>query len=149
MKTRLPALLLFAAALGLTGCSTIDKRITEKSAVFATYPAETQENLRKGIVEIGYTPDQVYIALGKPDDRRERITAQGRELTWIYHSYSEEFRGTALVSHRRLVAYDPVRRRHYVYWEPALVDVYRGRIDERIRITFQDGQVAVIEQAKD
>lgn len=148
MKPRLP-LLLLAAALGLAGCSTIDKRIQEKSAAFAAYPAETQENLRKGIVEIGYTPDQVYIALGKADDKRERITAKGREITWIYHSYEEDYRGTAMVGYRRLIAYDPVRKRNYVYWEPAMVDVYRGRIDERIRITFQDGKVAVIEQAKD
>lgn len=141
--------LLSVAALGLAGCSTIDQRIAEKSAAFATYPAEVQAKLREGVVEIGYTPDQVYIALGKPDDRRERITAQGRELTWIYHSYHEDYRGTAMVGYRRLVAYDPVRRRNYVYWEPAVVDVYRGRIDERIRISFQDGKVAVIEQAKD
>lgn len=141
--------LLSVAALSLAGCSTIDKRIAEKSAAFATYPAEVQAKLREGVVEIGYTPDQVYIALGKPDDRRERITAQGRELTWIYHSYHEDYRGTAMVGYRRLVAYDPVRRRNYVYWEPAVVDVYRGRIDERIRISFQDGKVAVIEQAKD
>ena len=124
MKPRLPLILFLAAALGLAGCSTVDKRIEEKSAAFAAYPAEIQENLRKGIVEIGYTPDQVYIAL-------------------------EEYRGTALVGYRRRIAYHPVAKRNYVYWEPAMVDVYRGRIDERIRISFQDGKVAVIEQAKD
>ena len=149
MKPRLPLILFLAAALGLAGCSTVDKRIEEKSAAFAAYPAEIQENLRKGIVEIGYTPDQVYIALGKADDKRERVTARGRELTWIYHSYLEEYRGTALVGYRRRIAYHPVAKRNYVYWEPAMVDVYRGRMEERIRISFQDGNVAVIELAKD
>jgi hypothetical protein len=147
MKTTLPILLL--ATLLLAGCSTIDSRIKEKAEVFAAADPATQESLRKGIVEIGYTPDQVYIALGTADDRRERITAKGRDLTWIYHSYHEDYRGTAMVGYRRLIAYDPVRRRNYVYWEPAMVDVYRGQIDERIRITFRDGKVAVIEQAKD
>jgi hypothetical protein len=147
MKTALPFFLL--AALLLTGCSTIDSRIKEKADIFAASDPATQENLRKGTVEIGYTPDQVYIALGTADDRRERITARGRDLTWIYHSYQEDYRGTAMVGYRRLIAYDPVRKRNYVYWEPAMVDVYRGRIDERIRITFRDGKVTVIEQAKD
>jgi hypothetical protein len=147
MKTTLPILLL--ATLLLAGCSTIDSRIKEKAEVFAAADPATQESLRKGIVEIGYTPDQVYIALGTADDRRERITAKGRDLTWIYHSYHEDYRGTAMVGYRRLIAYDPVRRRNYVYWEPAMVDVYRGQIDERIRITFRDGKVAVTEQAKD
>lgn len=147
MKTALPFVLL--AVLLLAGCSSIDSRIQEKADVFAAADPATQENLRKGTVEIGYTPDQVYIALGKADDRRERTTASGRDLTWIYHSYHEDYRGTAMVGYRRLIAYDPVRKRNYIYWEPAMVDVYRSRIDERIRITFRDGKVAVIEQAKD
>ncbi|MBK8857016.1 MAG: hypothetical protein IPN11_04825 [Opitutaceae bacterium] len=147
MKTALPFFLL--AALLLAGCSSIDSRIKEKADVFAAADPATQENLRKGTVEIGYTPDQVYIALGKADDRRERTTARGSDLTWIYHSYHEDYRGTAMVGYRRLIAYDPVRKRNYIYWEPAMVDVYRSRIDERIRITFRDGKVAVIEQAKD
>lgn len=147
MKNTLPLFLL--AALLLAGCSTIDSRIEEKSAAFATYDPATQEKLKQGIVEIGYTPEQVYIALDRADDRRERLTAKRRELTWIYHSYHEDYRGTAMMGYRRMIAYDPVRRRNYVYWEPAVVDVYSSHIDERIRITFRDGKVAVIEQAKD
>jgi outer membrane protein assembly factor BamE (lipoprotein component of BamABCDE complex) len=146
MKTLIPFFLL---AVLLAGCSTIDRRIQEKADAFAGYDAATQEKLRQGIVEIGYTPEQVYIALGKPDDKRERLSKEGRELTWIYLSYHEDYRGTALVGYRRQVAYDPASKRYFVYWEPAVADVYRGRIDERIRISFRDGKVDVIEQTKD
>ena len=147
MKIFLPLLLL--AALLLAGCSTIDSRIKEKASAFAGYDAATQAKLRQGLVEIDYTPEQVYIALGQPDSIRERVSAKERELTWIYFSYHSDYQGTAVAGYRRLIGYDPVSRRNYVYWEPALVDVYRGRIDERICITFRAGRVVVIEQAQD
>ncbi|MBP9914210.1 MAG: hypothetical protein KBF26_12485 [Opitutaceae bacterium] len=139
---------LLALAL-LAGCSTIDSRIKEKSALFAGVDAATQEKLRQGTVEINYTPDMVYIALGKPDDKLERITAAGREFTWIYSSYTQEYAGTGVVGHRRTVVYDPLTKSYQVFWEPVVTDVYRNRVDDRIRVTFHDGRVSVIEQVKD
>lgn len=133
----------------LAGCSTVDKRIEEKSSLFAGLDAATQEKLRQGIVEIGYTPDMVYIALGKPDDKREKISAEGRELTWIYSSYKQEYAGTGVAGHRRVIVHDPIAKRSYVMWEPVVVDVYNNRIDDRIRISFRDGKVTVIEQVKE
>lgn len=147
MKSIFPLLLL--ATLLATGCSTIDSRIKEKTKVFATFDSTTQEKLRKGLVEIGYTPEQVYIALGKPDRKRERLTAKSQELIWTYQSYHEDYQGTAVAGYRRVIGYNPVSRRSYVYWEPALVDVYRRHSEDRIRIIFRADKVAVIEQAKD
>jgi len=146
---RLLLLLPLAGLLLFAGCSTVDKRIEQKSAVFAELDAATQEKLRQGIVEIGYTPDMVYIALGEPDDKREKISAAGRELTWIYTSYKQEYAGTGVAGHRRVVIHDPIAKRSYIMWEPVVVDVYNNRIDDRIRVSFRDGKVTVIEQVKD
>jgi hypothetical protein len=144
MKFFLPLM----ALLFLAGCSTIDKRIQEKSALFNGLDAPTQEQLRKGIVEIGYSPDMVYIALGKPDGIRDRVSADGRELIWTYTSYTQDYAGTGVVGHRRRVLYDPVLKRSYLYWEPVVSDFYHTRVDDRIRITFRDGLVTVIEETK-
>ncbi len=145
LRLLLPILLL---AL-LAGCSTIDKRIEEKSSVFAGLDAATQEKLRKGIVEIGYTPEMVYIALGRPDEKRERVSAEGRELTWIYSTYRQEYAGTGVAGHRRTVIYDPASKRSYIMWEPIVTDFYRNEIEDRIRVSFRDGKVSVIEQVKE
>lgn len=145
MKTRL---LLLIALLGLVGCSTFEKRADEKAAVFSKLDAPTQENLRKGLVEIGYTPDMVYIALGTPDSRNEAITATSRKEVWIYNSYYSEYRGTEHAGYRRYVDFNPVTKKYFVYYEPVRVDVYRDHVEERIRITFEDGKVSLIEQAK-
>ncbi|MFM1850403.1 MAG: hypothetical protein RIS54_87 [Verrucomicrobiota bacterium] len=145
----LPRLLFAAVALALAGCSTFEKRAAQKSAVFNALDAPTQAKLKEGVVEIGYTPDVVYIALGSPDRRTEEVTAKGRKETWIYNSYYSEYRGTEHVGYRRMVEFDPITKKYFVYYEPMRVDVYRDRIDERIRITFVEGKVSVIEQAKD
>lgn len=146
MTLRLLSLVLLAL---LAGCSTVDKRIQEKSVLFAGLDVATQEKLRQGIVEIGFTTDMVYIALGEPDDKREKISATGRELTWVYSSYRQEYAGTGVAGHRRVLIYDPALKRSYVMLEPVVVDVYNQRIDDRIRVTFRDGKVTVIEQVKE
>jgi hypothetical protein len=139
-------ILLLASLLG--GCSTISSRIEEKSAVFATLDPQTQENLRKGGVEIGYTMDMVYIALGAPDERNERVTPQGRQATWIYTSTYDEYAGTTHVGYRRRFIRNPRTGATAVYLEPVYADVYRDRTEENIRIIFNNGRVAAIEQAK-
>lgn len=145
MKLRLTVL---AVVLGLTGCSTFEKRAEQKSEVYALLDAETQGKLKQGLVEIGYSPDMVYIALGTPDQRNETVTAKGRQEIWIYNSYYTEYRGTDHLGYRRYVDYNPVTKKYFVHYEPVRVDVYRDRIEERIRITFADGKVTMIEQAK-
>lgn len=144
MKTRL---LLFPIILLLAGCSTIDRRITEKAAVFESLDPATQEQLRKGMVEVGYNTDLVYIALGRPDERRERITAAGREEVWIYSSYYQEYAGTS-VAYRRYIGYHPVTGKRVIYLEPVHQHHYRDRVNERIRVTFRDGKVTEIEQVE-
>ncbi len=145
MKNRLLITLLL---LSLAGCSTFEKRSEEKASIFTALGADAQEKLRQGIVEIGYTPDMVYIALGSPDSKSERTTADGSDMTWIYSAYYSEYRGTSNVGYRRIVDYNPVTKSYIVYYEPVQMDHYEQRVEDRIRVTFRDGKVAVIEKAK-
>ncbi len=134
--------------LGLAGCSTFEKRAEERASTYAALDVEVQDKLRQGIVEIGYTPDMVYIALGKPDSKTERTTAEGSNVTWIYSAYYTEYKGTSTVGYRRYIHYDPKTKSRYVYYEPVHVDHYDERVEDRIRVTFRDGKVAVIEKAQ-
>lgn len=141
-------LLMAAGLLALAGCSTFERRVAEKAAVFAALTPAQQDNLRKGVVELGYTPDMVYIALGPPDSKRETITARRREETWIYRSFSSDYVGDRIVGYQRYVAYDPKTKTMLAYSEPVRQSVYRDHSEDRIRITFRDSKVAVIEQVK-
>jgi len=133
----------------LAGCSTINSRIRANAAVFDSLPPAAQENLRKGIVEVGYTPEMVYIAMGDPHEKRSTRSGNRDRMTWIYNVYFQDWVGRVLVGYRRVVVYDEKTKKTYVYHEPVYEDIYRDRKEERIRIQFDKGVVAVIEQRKD
>jgi hypothetical protein len=53
-------------------------------AAFAAMPADVQAKIRAGQVAVGFTPQQVELAKGKPDRVGKRTTAKGEEQSWIY-----------------------------------------------------------------
>lgn len=136
------------AVLFPTGCSTFHSRSQEKSEVYNALDSNTQQRLKKGEIAIGDTADLVYIALGNPDERKSTVTAAGEKLTWIYNVYWQEYAGTVHTGYRRIVIYDPQNKRYLVYYEPVHTDVYRERVDERIRVEMLNGRVTSVEQTK-
>ena len=86
---------LFTALAGLlvlamqTGCesSGLSARIQEKSAVFAALTPEQQQTIQEGAIELGYTADMVYLALGKPSKVRSRDDPEGRVDMWTYNHF--------------------------------------------------------------
>ena len=92
MKTKFHALaitatLLLAGACAalVSGCaSSSQKRISQHQQLFDSLPPETQAGIRAGRVEIGYTPEMVLMAVGKPNRQFTRTTAQGVTEVWVY-----------------------------------------------------------------
>jgi hypothetical protein len=146
--SRLAQLAALAAALVLlAGCNTFEKRAQEKAEVFQSLDPATQDRLQKGNINVGDTPDMVYIALGVPDAKKQRITNDGRELSWIYKTYYQDYVGSELVGYRRyLVPAGP--NRYVVRYEPVRRDVYDERSEENMRVSFMNGRVTVIEETK-
>lgn len=85
-----PAVLLgLLVTLALAGCqagSTLKARIREKAAVFAALPPARQAQVEKGVVEVGFTPDMVYMALGRPNEVHDVTLPEGKETTWTYRN---------------------------------------------------------------
>jgi len=135
-------------AVLLSGCSTFERRAEEKAGVFASLDETTRERLRERNLHVGDTLDMVYIAMGAPDERRVRHSADGSETTWIYNAYWQEYQGQALVGYRRYVVRDAKTGRFQVFYEPVRDSVYVPREEERIRVTFRDDKVVAIEQAQ-
>ena len=134
------------AVLGLVaGCNTFNRRVEQKSDVFYSLDEPTQRRLKEGNIEVGDSPDMVYIALGVPDSKRQRITSDGRELTWIYKTYYQDYQGSELVGFRRYFV--PVGPNRYVVrFEPVRREIYNERSEENMRINFVNGRVSMIEQ---
>jgi hypothetical protein len=147
MKTKSFVLLpLFGAALLLSACSTISSRINEKSTVFNSLDPATQAQIQHGDIGIGFTPDMVYMALGKPDAKRYRRTADGTAETWIYSTYYDYYDGFAYAGYHRWGGWGP-RGFYRMYWGPVYPPAYSPLSNDDIRVTFRNGTVASIDQA--
>jgi hypothetical protein len=91
-----PQVLCFAAVLSalsfvLGGCSTTDSRIKNHQEAFNAAPPAVQEKIRAGQVEIGFTQEQVLMALGNPDRQYTRTTASGTTDIWAYEDHKPSF----------------------------------------------------------
>jgi hypothetical protein len=132
----------------LAGCNTFERRAEEKADVFVALDDATRERLRERNLLVGDTEDMVYIALGAPDERRVRHSADGSETTWVYNAYWQEYQGQALVGYRRYVVRDERTGRFQIFYEPVRESVFVPREEERIRVSFRNGRVTAIEQAQ-
>jgi hypothetical protein len=149
MKTRVASALLAAALLLVAGCeSAREARIRRNPHVYSQLDPQAQYNIQQGMIDLGYTPDMVYLALGKPDERRETLTADGVRQTWIYSTYFERYEGTRHVGYHRRLYYDRYWRRYRVHYEPVFADTYSPQVEDRIRVDFENGRVSAVEQVR-
>ena len=149
MKTRLSACLALGAALLFTaGCNTFDSRARQMSGVYNQLPATEQQRLKRGAINVGDTPEMVYIALGNPDERRDTMTATGTWTTWVYRSYWQQYEGTAWLGYRRVIVPTRDGRGYMVFHEPVTQDVYSTHVDDVIRVTFSNNVVSQVEQSR-
>lgn len=81
---------IFGALLG-AGCSTVDSRIAKNREAFSSWPAPVQDKVVQGKIDIGFTPDQVRVALGEPDRVFTRTTGDGTSEIWGYRDRGPRF----------------------------------------------------------
>ena len=151
MKSPFSLSLLVAAtllSLLVSGCNTFNSRARQMSAVYDQLPASEQQRLQRGSINIGDTPEMVYIALGNADERRDVLNADGTQTLWIYKSYWQQYEGTAWLGYRRIIVPSRTGRGYVIYHEPVTQDVYRTHADEVIRVTFANGVVSQVEQQR-
>lgn len=86
---RLVLLLTLSATVLLTyGCSTVEKRIERNQSLYSTYPPEVQNAIREGKIYVGFSKEQVAIALGQPHESYTKRTATGETRVWEYYRYT-------------------------------------------------------------
>jgi len=132
------------SVVGFTGCSTFNSRAQEKAATYNALTPQNQQRLEKGKITVGDTQDMVFIALDKPDAKREITTANGVESIWIYRTYWEDYSDVGWIGWHRY--YEPRRGGYSIYNERVPLALSRERIDDVIRVTFKDGKVIRVDQ---
>ena len=127
----------------LAGCATPDTpetRIQQNFGVFAGFQFPVQEKIRQGQIDVGFTPDMVSMALGKPARVVTKQTAAGTTEIWSYATvvYQREMApgpGVMMVPGR-------AGPRPY-YRDPGWME--RPTWVETMRVEFRGGNVASIE----
>ncbi len=132
----LTGLLLLAV---LSGCSSPQSRIDSNRAAFDKFPAEVQEKIRAGRIDVGYTPEMVRLALGEPARKVTRKTETGDAEIWIYTDNKPQFSfgfGVASGGYRSGSAVG--------------VSTSTGgyEADEKARVEFRNGRVESVEFRK-
>jgi hypothetical protein len=122
----------------LAACSTVASRIDKNRAVFNSYPPDVQQKIQAGTIDIGFTPEQVHMALGDPDHRYTREASDGRYEIWGYRDSRPSFSfGIGGGSFGRSTGFG------------GGVGVATGNEypDDKIRVVFQEGKVSAIERS--
>jgi outer membrane protein assembly factor BamE (lipoprotein component of BamABCDE complex) len=139
MTTKL-SFLAFSSVLLLAtaGCSTVDSRIAKNRPAFDTWPASVQDKVIHGQIDVGFTVDEVRVALGEPDRVATRTTGDGTSQVWSYRDRRPRIGiGLGFASFGRSSA------------TGVGVSTSSGYRGERLRVNFdRNGRVSSIEQAR-
>jgi hypothetical protein len=82
MKQKLLTAALIAASLA--ACAGPQSRIKKQQTLFDAYPPAVQQKIRDGQADVGFTKEQVTMALGRPDRTYTRKTAAAEQEVWAY-----------------------------------------------------------------
>jgi hypothetical protein len=119
------------------GCSTTTSRIDKNQTAFAAASPDVQAKIRAGHVDVGFTIEQVMMALGEPDRRFTRTTEKGVAEVWAYADHGPAFSfgmgvggggGSTSVG------------------TGVMVNTGGNRDSDRIRVVFDGGRVSALEK---
>jgi len=143
MRLRYTSFLLVSALLLAAGCatSTPQTRISKNREAFRQYPSNVQRMISAGMVDVGFTPEMVRLALGAPSREFRRQTENESSEVWVYHDTSPRVSvgfGLGFGSYGRHSA------------TSVGVATTTGDYDreEKMRVVFRDGHVTEIEYRK-
>jgi hypothetical protein len=71
-------------AASLAACATVASRINAHRAAFDASSPEAQQKIRQGEVAVGFTNDQVVMALGHPQRVYAKNTPGAAQEIWVY-----------------------------------------------------------------
>ncbi len=90
----------FALVLVLSGCAGVR---TPTTATKLDPPI--QAKVQKGLIEPGFTPEMVFMALGKPSEPAGTLADTASNGTWVYHDYKPVTGDSLRAGFRRLRRY--------------------------------------------
>jgi len=137
--------LILAGLLCLAGCASPESRIRKNPELFASFSPEDQAVIRQGGLALGFTPEMVTLAQGRPNRVYTRETREGVREVWSYTRVERSRSSDRVdVPVRYRDAEGRIRTRRESVW----VDVDQEREVDRLRVEFAEGHVSAIERLR-
>lgn len=127
--------------VALSGCTT--SRIPTTAT---TLEPKIRAKIERGVIEPGFTPEMVYLALGKPSLPKENIVDATQNGTWVYQNFNGNDRDTVRAGYRRRVIFDPTKRGEVVVTERFDPKAFPTLEPHSLHVTFHDGRVVEIQR---
>ena len=134
------ALIAITAALVATGCATRTPTTATK------LEPDIRAKVEKGIVEPGFTPEMVFLALGKPTEPSESLVDATTNGTWVYRDFARTDREIVKAGFRRRVKFDEGKKADVITTEPIDMKSAPNLQANTLYITFRDGRVVEIQR---
>lgn len=135
-----PAAFALAGVLALVaGCNT-----AKPPTSATTLEPAIRKKVEKGVIEPGFTPEMVYLALGKPTVPADGLADATRDGTWEYHRFTSDKGDFPRAGFRQRVVADPKRGTEVVVTEPVDDNAFPHLRGPALVITFREGRVSEI-----
>ena len=136
-------LVLAAVTFTVAGCNTAKPPTTATKL-----EPEIQKKVAKGVIEPGYTPEMVYLALGKPSEPANSLSDATANGTWVYHDFHRNDRDFIRAGFRRRVVFDPTKGGDVIITEPIDPKLFPNLREHSLHVTFKDGRVVEIKRVE-
>src|SRR5262249_3132153 len=105
-----------------------------------------RKKVERGIIEPGFTPEMVYLALGKPSEPTQSLVDATADGTWVYRDFNRTDNGIVRAGYQRRVVYDEKRNADVVVTEKIGPAASSDLADNSLHVTFRDGRVVTIQR---
>ena len=105
-----------------------------------------RSKVEKGVIEPGFTPEMVFLALGKPSEPAASLADATTNGTWVYHEFNGNGREIVKPGFRRRVVPDPAGKGDTIKTEPIDPNTSPNLRPNSLHVTFRDGRVVEIQR---
>lgn len=145
-RSLLSVLLLSSVAL-LPGCNSPSARLRERPQAAAALDPATRSKIEQRVVEPGFTPEMVYLALGRPSSPVRVDIERTRDGTWTYRDFNRNDRDFVRAGYRRRVVFDPVRKSDVIVTEPVASRLHPHLREHTLEVEFREGRVVDVRRS--
>ena len=136
----------FSALVAATTIVIIAGCATPQPTTSTSLEPKIRAKVDKGIIEPGFTPEMVYLALGKPTEPNQSLADATTNGTWVYHEFHRTDAGLVKAGFRTRSVFDPTKNAEVIKTEKIDPKALPNLKPHSLQVTFREGRVVEIQR---